>query len=90
MGMGNRFGRMVPNMKVIGGLTKHVGKENSGTLTVTFSKVNGWTTKPTDTEFTFIKMAQDMRVNGKMIFNTDSEKKYGLITVSTRVITLKV
>lgn len=30
MAMVNRFGRMVLNMKVIGGLIKHVVKENSG------------------------------------------------------------
>ena len=47
-------------------------------------------TKLTDTEFTFTKMVQDMRVNGKMIFNMDSEKKSGQTTVSTRVITQKV
>ena len=31
MDMDNRFGRMVQNMKVTGGLIKHVVKENSGT-----------------------------------------------------------
>jgi hypothetical protein len=31
MAMDNRFGRMEPNMKVTGGLIKHVVKENSGT-----------------------------------------------------------
>jgi hypothetical protein len=41
MVMDNRFGKTVPNMKVTGGLTKHVGKENSGTLTEIFSKENG-------------------------------------------------
>ena len=41
MVMGNRFGKTVLNMKVTGGLTKHVVKENSGTLMETFLKVNG-------------------------------------------------
>ena len=41
MDMGNRFGKTVLNMKVTGGLTKHVVKENSGTLTATFLKANG-------------------------------------------------
>jgi hypothetical protein len=41
MVMDNRFGKTVQNMKGTGGLIKHVVKENSGTLTVIFSKVNG-------------------------------------------------
>ena len=41
MDMVFKFGKTEPNTKVTGGLTKHVGKENSGTLTEIFSKENG-------------------------------------------------
>jgi hypothetical protein len=46
--------------------------------------------KPTDTEFTFTKMVRDTKENGRMIFNTGSEKKSGLIIVNTKDIILKV
>lgn len=43
-----------------------------------------------DTEFMFIKMVQDTKVNGKMIYNTDLEKKSGLIIANTKATTPKV
>lgn len=41
MDMVNKFGKMEQSMKETGGLTKHVVKENSGTLTEIYLKVNG-------------------------------------------------
>ena len=40
-------------------------------------------------EFMSIKMELDTKVNGKTIYNTDLEKKFGPTTVSTRVIIRK-
>lgn len=90
MVMVNKFGRMGPNMKVTGGLTKHVVKENSGTLMEIYLKVNGWMIRPTDTVYTFIKMEPDMRASGRMIFSTVLEKKFGQIIVNTKDIIQKV
>jgi len=36
-----KFGKMEPNMKETGDLTKHVDKESSGMSMETFLKVNG-------------------------------------------------
>ena len=46
--------------------------------------------KLTDTEFTFTKMVRDTKENGRMIFNTGSEKKSGPIIVNTKGTTQKV
>ena len=90
MDMVNKFGKMAPNMKVTGDLIKHADTVSSGMLMEISLKENGLMIKLMVMVFTFIRMVLDMKVNGKMIFSTGSEKKYGQITVSMRVTTQKV
>ena len=84
-----KFGKMAQNTKVIGDLTKPVVKVNFGTSTEMFSKVNGWMIRLTDTAFTFIKMVQGMKVNGKTIYSMVKGKKFGPITPCMKAITTK-
>ena len=42
-----------------------------------------------DLEFMFIKMVQNMKVNGKMIYNMDLARKYGLMDQNMKEIILK-
>jgi hypothetical protein len=42
-----------------------------------------------DLEFMFIKMVQNMRVNGKMIYNMDLARKYGLMDQNMKEIIMK-
>ena len=90
MVMVNKFGRTEPNTKEIGDSTKLVVKENSGTLMEIYSKVNGWMIRLMAMECMCIKMVQDMKVSGRMIFSTVLEKKSGQITVNTKDIIQKV
>ena len=54
-----------------------------------FSKESGSTIRLTDMEFTFIKMEQDTKENGRMISSTVKEKRFGQITLCMRAITTK-
>ena len=89
MGMEFKFGRTVPNTRGIGGSIKLADTENSGTSTATFSKASGLTTKLTGMVFTFIKMAQGMRENGKMICSTEKAKRFGQTRPCMRDTTMK-
>lgn len=89
MDMVCKSGKMEPNTKVIGDLIKHVVMENFGMSMVMSSKVNGLMTKLMDMASTFIRMELGMRVNGKMIYSTAKEKKYGLIIPDTKALTMR-
>ena len=52
-------------------------------------KVNGLRTRQTAMVCMYIKMEQDMKENGKMIFNTVKEKKFGQIIQCMKVIIMK-
>ena len=71
-------------MRDTGGSIRLADMASSGTLMVTFSKENGLTTRPMDTEFTSIRTEPDTRVNGEMISSTDKEKRSGQIIQCTR------
>ena len=90
MDMVNKFGKMELSTKETGGLTKHVVKENSGTLTAMSSKVNGLMIRPTDTASMSIKMERDTKENGRMISNTVKERRFGPIIRCTKATIMRV
>ena len=53
MDLVSKFGQITLSMKANGAKTKLTAEESSGMPTATFTKVNGKTIRPTDTEFIF-------------------------------------
>ena len=74
----------MPSTKAIGCSIRPVVKANSGTLTAIYLKERGRMTKPTAMVFIFIRTVPGMKVNGKMICNTDTAKKSGQIIHNTK------
>ena len=77
------------NMKEIGDLTKLVDKVNFGMSMEMFLRASGSTTRLTDMESMFTKTVPDMKENGKTISSTVKEKRSGLTTPCTKVITTR-
>ena len=69
MDMEFKFGRTELSMRDIGDSIRLADMASSGTLMATFSKENGLTTRPMDTEFIFIKTVLSTKDFGKMICN---------------------
>ncbi len=65
-------------------------KVNSCMLTKLSMKEIGKMTKLMDPECLFILIKPDIQVNGKMTFNTDTEKKIGLMAQYIKEILKKV
>ena len=73
MDMVSKYGQMGLNMKVIGEITKLMGKANFGMQMVMYMMDFGKKIKLMAMEFILMLMEQSMKVNGKMISNMAKE-----------------
>jgi hypothetical protein len=68
-----KCGLMVPSMKAIGKITKHMEKASFGMQMEMFLREIGEKTKLMAMEFTLMSMVQNMMDNGKTIYNMGKE-----------------
>jgi hypothetical protein len=84
-----RHGQMDQNMRVCGKTIKQTDMGNFYMPMVTYMKVCGTMIKLMVKESIFTPMVQPMKETGKKINSMDSEKKAGLMELSTKAIILK-
>ena len=77
-------------MKESGPIIELMEKVSSGTLTVIFMKATGKTIKQMDMGSTNMQMGRSILENGKMICNTDEDKKLGPTAQSMKDNTMRV
>ena len=90
MAMEYKYGKMGPNMKVIGDSIKLVVMESSGMWMEMSSKGNGWMIRLMAMVFMSIRMELDMKENGRTICSMAKVKRSGLIILCTRGIIMRV
>ena len=86
----NKSGKMVHDMKAIGGTTKRMARERSGMCMVINMRDNGEMIKLMVTEYIRILMERNIRVIGKTIYNMDMESNNGLMVRNMLVTTFRV
>ncbi len=87
MGTGYNSGLTGHDMKVNGGITKHVGKGSSCMWMGIVMRGSGRMIKQMAMECISILTGLSMKGNGKMIYSMDLESKHGQMEVSMRDIT---
>ena len=76
MDLAVNYGWMGLNMKEIGKMDRQMELEYLHIPTLMFIMASFKEIEPTGMEFIFIKTVRDMKVNGKMMFKKDREKKF--------------